>query len=222
MTTFAYIIAAISAYLLGSIPFGYLAGISRGVDIRTVGSGNIGATNVYRTLGKKLGIATFVLDVFKGVAATSVIPQSVWFMLGFEGTATLYMVIACGALVLIGHSFPLFLNFKGGKGVATGLGVTIGVAPHSAILGLAVWIAVFFATRYVSVGSIIAAAVVGIAVWLLDNSYEPANVVPAVVSLLAVLVILKHRKNIARLINGNENRFDFSKRKKNNAVSKNN
>lgn len=222
MTTFAYIIAAISAYLLGSIPFGYLAGISRGVDIRTVGSGNIGATNVYRTLGKKLGIATFVLDVFKGVAATSVIPQSVWFMLGFEGTAPLYMVIACGALVLIGHSFPLFLNFKGGKGVATGLGVTIGVAPHSAILGLAVWIAVFFATRYVSVGSIIAAAVVGIAVWLLDNSYEPANVVPAVVSLLAVLVILKHRKNIARLINGNENRFDFSKRKKNNAVSKNN
>ena len=222
MTTFAYIIAAISAYLLGSIPFGYLAGISRGVDIRTVGSGNIGATNVYRTLGKKLGIATFVLDVFKGVAATSVIPQSVWFMLGCEGTAPLYMVIACGALVLIGHSFPLFLNFKGGKGVATGLGVTIGVAPHSAILGLAVWIAVFFSTRYVSVGSIIAAAVVGTAVWLLDNSYEPANVVPAVVSLLAVLVIVKHRKNITRLINGNENRFDFSKRKKNNAVSKNN
>ena len=121
MTTLAYMIAGVFAYLLGSIPFGYLAGLSRGVDIRTVGSGNIGATNVYRTLGKKPGIATFVLDVFKGVAATRVIPQSAWFLFGIEGDAPLYMTLACGVLVLVGHSFPLFLNFKGGKGVASGL-----------------------------------------------------------------------------------------------------
>lgn len=212
MTEF-YIIAAVVAYLVGSIPFGYLAGLSRGVDIRTVGSGNIGATNVFRTFGKKLGIATFVLDVVKGIAATCVIPQCVWFAMGAEGPSPLLAEMICAVSVLIGHSFPLFLNFKGGKGVATGLGIAIGVAPLSALLGFAVWVAVFLTTRYVSVGSIVAATAVAVGVWFLDNSREPRNLVPAVISMLAVIVVIKHRANIRRLLNGNENRFSFSRKK---------
>lgn len=208
-----YVISAIAAYLLGSIPFGYLAGLSRGVDIRTVGSGNIGATNVFRTFGKKLGIATFVLDVFKGIAATCVISQGVWLALGIPGGSPLASEMVCAVFVLIGHSFPLFLNFKGGKGVATGLGIAMGVAPHSALLALVVWLSVFIPTRYVSVGSIVAALTAGIGVWFLDNSREPRHLVPAVISILAALIILKHKANIVRLLNGNENRFSFKRKK---------
>ena len=208
-----YFIAALAAYLIGSIPFGYLAGLSRGVDIRTVGSGNIGATNVFRTFGKKLGIATFVLDVFKGIAATCVIPQGVWLSLGIGGTVPLAAEMFGAVAVLVGHSFPLFLNFKGGKGVATGLGIAIGVAPYSALLGLLVWLGFFISTRYVSVGSIAAALAVGGGVWFLDNARDPKNLVPAIISVLAVLIIVKHRANIKRLLNGNENRFSFSRKK---------
>ena len=209
-----YFIAALAAYFLGSIPFGYLAGLSRGVDIRTVGSGNIGATNVFRTFGKKLGIATFVLDVVKGIAATCVIPQCVWLAFGTRGPVSLTAEMICAITVLVGHSFPVFLNFKGGKGVATGLGIAIGVAPHSALLGLVVWIAFFISTRYVSVGSIAAALAVGGGVWFLDNAREPKNLVPAILSVLAILIIVKHRANIKRLLNGNENRFNFARKKK--------
>lgn len=165
---------------------------------------------MFRTFGKKLGIATFVLDVFKGIAATCVIPQGVGLAMGAEGPSPLLAEMICAVSVLVGHSFPLFLNFKGGKGVATGLGIAIGVAPHSALLGLAVWIAFFMATRYVSVGSIAAATAVAAGVWFLDNSREPLNLVPAVISMLAVIVVVKHRANIRRLLNGNENRFSFS------------
>lgn len=214
MTSLAYIIAGAASYLLGSIPFGYLVGLSRGVDIRTVGSGNIGATNVYRTLGRKFGIATFVLDVFKGVAGASVIPQIAWYAGGQPGVAPQWLSLMCGVLVLVGHSFPLFLGFRGGKGVASGLGVMIGIAPQTAALGLLVWIIVFLATRYVSVGSIAAAATVAVAVWFLDGaSREPSVIVPAIVTVLAALIVVKHRTNIKRLIAGNENRFDFSRRK---------
>lgn len=208
-----YLLAITVAYLVGSIPFGYLVGLSRGVDIRTVGSGNIGATNVFRTFGKKLGIATFVLDVFKGIAATCVIPQGVWLLMGLEGAAPLAAEVACGVFVLIGHSFPIFLNFKGGKGVATGLGIAIGVAPHSALLGFGVWLVSFISTRYVSVGSVVAAFAVGVGVWFLDNSREPRHLVPAVASILAALIIVKHRANIIRLLHGNENRFSFKREK---------
>ena len=158
------ILSAALAYLAGSIPFGYLMGLTRGVDIRTVGSGNIGATNVFRTLGKRLGVFTFALDVAKGVAAVAVVPQAVWSCAG-AGAPPLGALVACAAAVMLGHAFPVFLGFRGGKGVATGLGLAIGPAPHSALLGLAVWIVVFAATRYVSVGSVLAALVVGAAPW---------------------------------------------------------
>ncbi len=208
-----YLLAITAAYLVGSIPFGYLAGLSRGVDIRTVGSGNIGATNVFRTFGKKLGVATFVLDVFKGIAATCVIPQGVWLLMGLEGSAPLAAEMACAVFVLVGHSFPVFLNFKGGKGVATGLGIAIGVAPHSALLGFGVWLVSFVPTRYVSVASIAAAFSVGVGVWFFDNSREPRYLVPAVASILAALIVYKHKANMVRLLHGNENRFSFKRKK---------
>ena len=183
----AYVLTVLSAalaYLAGSIPFGYLMGLTRGVDIRTVGSGNIGATNVFRTLGKRLGAFTCALDVAKGVAAVAVVPQAVWACAG-AGAPPLGALVACAAAVMLGHAFPVFLGFRGGKGVATGLGLAIGLAPHSALLGLAVWIVVFGATRYVSVGSV-----------------------------LAALVVLKHRSNLARLARGTENRFCFTERQR--------
>ncbi|MGI5868583.1 MAG: glycerol-3-phosphate 1-O-acyltransferase PlsY [Kiritimatiellia bacterium] len=206
-------LSVVAAYLVGSIPFGYLAGLSRGIDIRTVGSGNIGATNVFRTLGGKLGVATFVLDMAKGLVSVAVIPKLAWMATGAGGAAPVAAVMAAAVAVLFGHSFPLFLGFKGGKGVATGAGIVIGVAPCSALLGLALWVAVFLATRYVSVASITAAAAVGAGVWLLDDTREPRHLMPAVISLLAILVIVKHKSNIKRLVNGTENRFNFSRRK---------
>ena len=210
------ILSAALAYLAGSIPFGYLMGLTRGVDIRTVGSGNIGATNVFRTLGKKLGILTFALDVAKGVAAVSVVPKGVWLAAG-AGSPPLGALVACAAAVMLGHAFPVFLGFKGGKGVATGLGLAIGLAPHSALLGLAVWIAVFGATRYVSVGSVCAAVVVGVAPWWLDRPPDGGagwNAVCAAISVLAALVVLKHRSNLARLARGTENRFCFTEKQR--------
>lgn len=208
-----YALSAIAAYLVGSIPFGYLAGLSRGVDIRTVGSGNIGATNVFRTLGRKLGVATFVLDLMKGLVAVGVIPAGVWMAMGAEGAAPLGAEMVAAVAVLLGHAFPLFLDFKGGKGVATGAGIAIGVAPHAALLGLVLWVVVFAATRYVSVASIAAALAVGGGVWMLDNAREPRHLVPAVIALMALLVVVKHKSNIARLLRGTENRFSFTKRK---------
>ena len=210
----AYILAAVAAYLLGSIPFGYLAGLSRGVDIRTAGSGNIGATNVFRVLGKKLGIATLVLDVFKGIAAVAVIPMCVWAALSLDGAPPLALEMTCAVCVLAGHALPVFLNFRGGKGVATGLGIVIGVAPLTALVGIGVWIALFVATRYVSVGSIGAALTAMSAVWFLDNTREPRHLVPAIVSVLTVFVIVKHHSNIKRLIHGTENRFSFGRTRK--------
>lgn len=208
-----YALSAIAAYLVGSIPFGYLAGLSMGVDIRTVGSGNIGATNVFRTLGRKLGIATFVLDLMKGLVAVAVIPTGVWMAMGAAGASPLGAELVAAVAVLLGHAFPLFLDFKGGKGVATGAGIAIGVAPNAALLGLALWIVVFAVTRYVSVASIVAALAVGGGVWLLDNAREPRHLVPAVIALMALLIVVKHKSNIARLLRGTENRFSFTKRK---------
>ena len=207
------ILSALCAYLLGSIPFGYLAGLVYGIDIRTKGSGNIGATNVFRVLGKKQGIFVFLLDMMKGLAAVRVIPQGIALAFGATSPVEIGAILACAACVFLGHMFPLFLGFKGGKGVATGLGIAIGIAPCSALCAFALWIALFLMFRYVSVASIAAALFVGIAVWFLDNSATPANIAPAVISLLALLITIKHKSNIKRLIAGNENRFNLWRKK---------
>lgn len=207
MTTLRIAAAALAAYLAGSIPFGWLVGISRGVDIRRAGSGNIGATNVVRVLGKKAGAFTFALDVAKGVAAVSVFPAA-FAMAGapLPRDAT----IVCAVAVMLGHSFPVFLGFKGGKGVATGLGIAAALVPHTAALALALWIALFLATRYVSVGSVAAAAFAAVAPWFLDSAAGPLAL--SAVSVLAAMIVVKHRSNLVRLARGEENRFCFTKR----------
>lgn len=188
----------LGAYLVGAIPFGLLIARSRGVDIRQHGSGNIGATNVFRVLGKPLGIATFVLDALKGFG-----PVVIGMQLAPETPEA--AGLTAGVATILGHSFPVYLGFKGGKGVATSAGVLLGLAPLAAGIGLALWAAVFAASRYVSLASITAAAAIPAVSWAL---YAPDRIAtPIALTLLGLLIILRHRSNIRRLRDGTESRF---------------
>lgn len=200
----------ICSYLLGSIPFGYiLVRVFQGVDVRSIGSGNIGATNVARSGGKKLAIATFVLDAFKGwlpvfiVLHTSSIGAAVALPL-----PTLASIAAVSALA--GHIFTIWLKFKGGKGVATGMGVFLALAPSAALLAFAIFAILVATTRYVSLGSIVAAAAFPAILCVLKRgSFPPAALVMATAA--AALVIWRHRQNIERLWAGTENRVGARK-----------
>jgi glycerol-3-phosphate acyltransferase PlsY len=188
------IILVIAAYLIGSIPTGLLLGKAAGVDIRESGSGNIGATNAYRTLGKKIGIMTLVGDCLKGVLPV----LAAKYLGGGEG-----LVALTGLAAFLGHVYTVFLGFKGGKGVATALGVFLAVSPLSVLCALAVFVPVVWIWRYVSLGSILAAAVVPFVVALIER--QPYLTGMAVV--IAVVVIAKHRENIQRLREGTERKF---------------
>ena len=203
---------AAASYLLGAVPFGLLIGFARGVDIRTVGSKNIGATNVLRSVGKPWGIATFVLDALKGLVPTLLFPI-VGNRLGadFLPSETLWQAsqsleiagLVGGAAAILGHTFPVYLGFKGGKGVATSAGVVLGLAPLAVVVGLSVWAIFFYSFRYVSLASIVAAgAVAGFGWWRYDG-----RLIPVALTVLSLLVILRHHANIRRLLNGTENRF---------------
>ena len=190
------IVLSMGAYLLGAVPFGLLVAKSRGVDIRTQGSGNIGATNVLRVIGKGWGIFTFVLDALKGFVPAFVFPRLV-------GLNPEWGVLF-GIVAILGHSFPVYLNFKGGKGVATSAGMLLGVAPMAVLVGFVCWVLCMVFSRIVSLSSIVAAIAVAVAVWVLDPN---ALVVNVALTILAALVIWLHRANIGRLLNGTENRF---------------
>lgn len=216
-------IAVIIGYLLGSIPFGFLVSKARGIDIRQHGSGNIGATNVFRTLGRKWGVLVFVLDVLKGVIAVrlamSAVPlpfaspgiiqgsaEGIWVQIGtYHMSAALFLAIVAGFGCFLGHCFPVWLGFKGGKGVAVGAGILIGLAPLVAVLGLAVWGISFYTTRYVSLASILAALSLPIFAWVLERHIGVIFWFCVVISALA---IWRHRGNIQRLLAGTESRFD--------------
>jgi acyl phosphate:glycerol-3-phosphate acyltransferase len=184
----------IVAYLIGSIPTGLLLGKAFGVDIRTTGSGNIGATNVYRTLGRKVGVMTLVGDCLKGLVPVLVAQQ-----IGLPDLG----IALIGLAAFLGHVYTVFLGFKGGKGVATALGVFLGLSPLAVLLTLAIFVLVLFKWRYVSLGSIVAAAAMPVFVAAIDR--RPSIVV--VTLLVAVLVIWKHRENIKRLRAGSESKF---------------
>ena len=188
------LILVIIAYFLGSIPTGLLLARAAGVDIRASGSGNIGATNVYRTLGRSVGVMTLVGDCLKGLLPV--------LAARYLGLSDLW-IAAVGLAAFLGHVYTIFLGFKGGKGVATALGVFLGVAPLAVAGALAVFIAVVWKTRFISLGSITAAAVMPGLVAVVDR--RPPLVLMSVV--IAALVVWKHRENIQRLRAGTENRF---------------
>ena len=188
------------AYLIGSIPFGLLISKAKGKDIRTMGSCNIGATNVLRCLGKPLGITCFVLDVLKGYLPAAFFPMIVKIDPTFG--------ILFGTAAILGHNFPIFLKFKGGKGVATSAGVLLGVAPLAVVIGLLTWVIVFYSSGYVSLGSIVAAIFVILTSWTAGYG----TVTAVALTLLGILTIYRHRTNIQRLINGTENKFQKKKK----------
>ncbi|HEY0099992.1 MAG TPA: glycerol-3-phosphate 1-O-acyltransferase PlsY [Pyrinomonadaceae bacterium] len=198
----------VAAYLTGSIPFGYLIVRARGGgDVRETGSGGTGATNVTRRAGRSAGILTLALDAAKGalVALTAR-----WLLAPDFGIDE--WVAAASIAVVVGHVFPVWLRFRGGKGVATGLGVFLSLTPAAVALAVPVFIAVVWATRYISLGSIMATATLPLFVWLLseraksdgDAAFAPLM---AVAIIGGALIIFMHRANIGRLLNGTENRW---------------
>ena len=206
MSVLSYIATALVAYLLGSIPTGFLVAKARGVDIRTVGSGNIGATNAFRVLGKGFGIFVLLMDAFKGWVAV-IIGASVVEQL-LPGAPLGYLRLTAGVAAILGHNFTCWLNFKGGKGIATSAGVLIALVPTALAIILAIFIILFVTTRYVSIGSIGAAFSLPFATWFTTRDVG----LTAVMSAIGALAILKHRKNIQRLLNGTENRIQFKKK----------
>ncbi len=205
-----FLIVGVLAYLLGSIPFGLiLVRVFRKQDIRQQGSGNIGATNVLRSGSKGLGAATFLLDAAKGLFAV-LLAWQVGLHLHHTQFATQSLAATAALCAMLGHIYPVWLRFKGGKGVATGLGVFLGIAPLAALIALLTFILVFALSRYVSLASIVAAAVFPLAALL--RPHEPlTKFMVAVVIALPLIVIVKHHANIGRLLAGTEYRFGKSK-----------
>jgi acyl phosphate:glycerol-3-phosphate acyltransferase len=195
------------AYLLGSIPTGFLVAKARGVDIRTVGSGNIGATNAFRVLGKGFGIFVLLMDALKGWLAVQVGAFVIWQLL--PDAPLEYLRITAAIAAILGHNFTCWLHFKGGKGIATSAGVLIALVPFALAIVLAIFIILFVTTRYVSIGSMAAAFALPFATWFTTGHNVGLTVVMAAIGALA---ILKHRKNIQRLLNGTENRIQFKKK----------
>jgi acyl phosphate:glycerol-3-phosphate acyltransferase len=219
----SYILTALGAYLLGSIPFGFLAAKAKGIDIRSVGSGNIGATNAMRVLGKPAGISVLLLDVLKGFAAVAWLTPAIYNAIephyfglapGFAAASVAVQMkfkVIAGVCAVLGHNYTCWLKFKGGKGIATTAGVYLALAPWPLLMALVVFILAVVVTRYISVGSIAGAIALPAAVWVMT----PNNILLGVVTTaLGVLAVYKHKSNIQRLMAGTENRFGQKKESK--------
>jgi glycerol-3-phosphate acyltransferase PlsY len=211
-----YIVTALGAYLLGSIPFGFLVAKAKGIDIRSVGSSNIGATNAMRVLGKPAGIFVLLMDALKGYAAVIFLCPLIfnWFAPHLSGLIvyfhnepiklqTRFYVIA-GIFAVLGHNYTCWLKFKGGKGIATTAGVYLALAPLALGIGFVVFILAVLVTRYVSIGSIAAAIALPVTVWIMS----PNNLLLGIVTTaLGAMAIYKHKSNIQRLMAGTESRL---------------
>lgn len=187
------------AYLLGSIPFAYLAGRLNGVDLRTVGSGNLGATNVFRTLGRTVGVTVMVLDIAKGAFAVLI---AQWVVGGP------WWPIAAGALAILGHVFPVWTSFRGGKGVAVGAGALLGLVPAASGTLIVLWLLIVVLTRYVSVASIACAVAAAPLAWAFGAPWPYV----VFIGLAGLFVIIRHRQNIVRLLGGTENRIQLGRK----------
>jgi glycerol-3-phosphate acyltransferase PlsY len=204
-----YILVVLVAYMLGSIPTGFLVGKARGIDIRAVGSGNIGATNVFRILGKTAGVFVLLADAAKGWVAVFLVAKWVagWFYPAASPLAQEWFRLCAGIAAILGHNYTCWLCFKGGKGIATSAGVLVALVWLPLLIILGVWIVVFAASRYVSLASICASFVLPFAAWFTGKNL--ATVI--VTAVLAVLAIYKHRANIQRLLRGTENKIGVNK-----------
>ena len=204
-----YLLLPVAAYFIGAVPFGFLIGKWYHVDIRKAGSGNIGATNVTRVVGKKAGKLCFFLDFVKGALpvalAAGIAPE------------TPELALAAAIAAILGHIFPIYLKFRGGKGVSTAAGAAFALAPYPLLVALAVWVAVFLIGRYVSLASILAAVTMPVAAWIFSHCGIGVEIpLPTLIffTAAAIVAILRHTENIKRLLNGTESRFE----RKNNKV----
>jgi glycerol-3-phosphate acyltransferase PlsY len=198
---FGFALTAVVSYLLGSIPTGYLVAKAKGIDIRAVGSGNIGATNAFRVLGKSAGITVLLIDALKGFVAC----RFVAFGPGAPGEA--HQMIA-GLFAILGHNYTCWLRFKGGKGVATSAGVLLALAPEGFAVALSTFLIVLALSRFVSLSSIAAAIVLPIGVWLAGGTSR----IIALTAFFGAMVVYKHRANIRRLLDGTESRIGQKKK----------
>jgi acyl phosphate:glycerol-3-phosphate acyltransferase len=207
MLTFTIVL--IVSYLLGSIPAGHLAGRLAGIDIRKAGSGNIGATNVMRVLGKAYGYPVFSIDFLKGLAAVRL--SILIATHGQSGRTSMELIgIVAAISSVIGHAFPVWLQFKGGKGVATSAGALFGLMPVAALIGIVIWIITFHVTRYVSIASIASAIVLPIVIFIMISVSQAPTHTSALFYFsicLAAVVTWRHRSNLSRLVRGTEPRF---------------
>ena len=199
----------VGAYLIGGIPFGFLIGKMRGVDVRTVGSKNIGATNVFRTVGKKWGLIAFVCDVLKGLLPTLAARH-------FAAEPS-WLPLCVGVATVVGHMLTPYMKFRGGKGVATAFGMMLGLIPALVGTAFAIFAIVFACSHFISLGSCVSAAFLAVAIWFpILGTCGSADLPQCVlVTLIALFIIWKHRSNIGRLVHGNENKiYLFGKSKK--------
>ena len=203
------IIHIIAAYIIGSIPTSYIAGkLFKGIDIREHGSGNVGATNAVRVLGVKIGIPVMLVDILKGAVPVIIANRT---MTGVDHSSEWLLLV--GVATIVGHIFTLFLKFKGGKGVATSAGVFGALTPISLGCALAVFIILVAVSKYVSLGSIFAALTLAISQIVLYLTGKDTGLYLLILTcLIAFLIIIKHKKNIGRLLKGNENKLTFKKK----------
>lgn len=205
-----YGLIALLAYLLGSIPTGYLVARAKGIDIRSVGSGNIGATNAFRVLGKPAGFLVLFVDALKGWVAVRIMAAwcvERWMSAEAGSGAREVAAIIAAVCAVLGHNYTCWLKFKGGKGIATSAGVLTALVPWALLIILSIWIILFAATRFVSIGSLAASFTLPFATWFTTRNWTLTLATGA----MGVLAIYRHKGNIQRLLNGTEPRFGQKK-----------
>ena len=212
MTFETIAIGVVLAYLLGSLPSSVWVGQAyHGIDIRDYGSGNAGATNTFRVLGRKAGVLVMAMDVFKGLTAVTL--ATVWMQLGFVPETQIILVkLIFGISAVLGHIFPIYIGFRGGKGVAALLGMVLGINPLAAAICVAVFMIVLLLTRYVSISSIM--GTLSFPLTLLLTDIQPNDQILVVFGFIfSIAVIFTHKKNILRILNGTENKANFRTKK---------
>lgn len=203
------VLFAAGSYLVGAIPFAFIIGKLYGVDIRKTGSGNVGATNVLRSVGKKAGITALILDIAKGFIPAFFIP-GLAAGCASDPSAEQLLRIICGIAAICGHVWPVYLGFRGGKGIATSAGALIAIAPEAVLIGFIVWLITFSIFKYVSLASIAAALAIPCIAWYIYS--DAGTLLPWTLTAIGLLAVLRHRTNIQRLARGTESKISLKKK----------